>query len=89
MGLGAAADAADGLTIQLVRPATGDVLATALEVHGDGAEHAPGWRTLSYTIPAALAGSRVAVELVATDAGPTDATVEAGVDDVRVTASAP
>ena len=89
VGLDADAGAADGLTVRLVSKATGAVVATALEVRGDGHVHAPAWRSLTFAIPDTLGGSHLAVELVASDAGPSDATVEAAVDDVRVTASAP
>jgi hypothetical protein len=87
VGMSSSADANDRFRIRLVRPSDGTVLATALAVDGDGTSHKPSWRTLAFTIPGGLRGQRVAVELVAVDAGG-DATVEAGVDDVRITASA-
>ncbi len=52
---------------------------------GDGKRHAPRWRSLVKRVPAALAGRRIAIELEAFDTGP-GAIVEAGVDQVRVTA---
>ena len=73
----------DGLRVHLV-DADGDQLTTLLEVSGDGKRREPVWRKLTARIPSELAGQRVGVLLEAADAGD-DATVEAGVDDVRVT----
>jgi carboxypeptidase T len=84
VGMDARATAGDGLSIRLVG-ASGKVLATALTVNGNGAKQAPAWTDLDYAIPASLAGRTVFIQLVATDAG-SDATVEAGVDDVRIVA---
>jgi len=84
VGMSSAADADDRFRVRIVDPGDGSVLATALAVDGDGRRHTPAWRSLAYRIPTELRGARVAIELVAVDAGH-DATVEAGVDDVRVT----
>jgi hypothetical protein len=73
----------DGLRVRLVDP-DGVELTTLLEVSGDGSRREPAWRSLSVRVPGELAGQRVGVLLEAADAGD-DATVEAGVDDVRVT----
>ena len=83
VGLGAGATSADGFRVQLVN-ATGTPLATLLTVSGDGTNHAPAWRVLNSTIPAGSLGQDVAIQVQATDANG-DATVEAGIDDVRVT----
>jgi hypothetical protein len=82
VGMNAHANSADGLSIRLVGPA-GRTLATALTVGGNGTRRTPAWTSLDYAIPAALRGRTVSIQLVATDAGG-DATVEAGVDDVRI-----
>lgn len=84
VGMDDAADDADRFRVRLVDPGEGTVLARALAVDGDGRTHRPRWRSLAYRIPDELRGLRVAIELVAVDAG-RDATVEAGVDDVRIT----
>lgn len=84
VGLGADATAADQFAVRLVG-GDGTPLATPLTVGGDGTSHVPHWQSLDYVIPPALAGQDVAVELTATDAE-ADSTVEAGVDQVRVTA---
>ena len=83
VGLGSDATSSDRFVVRLVA-GDGSVLATALTVRGDGAAHAPSWQLLSYPIPAALSGRKVAVELLAAD-GASDSTVEAGVDQVTVT----
>ncbi len=83
VGLGADATAGDGLSVQLVTT-TGTILATLLTVSGDGAQHDPGWRVLNSTMPAASLGQDVAIQVQASDAS-ADSTVEAGIDDVRVT----
>jgi hypothetical protein len=83
VGHGPGASADDGLRVHVVDP-DGVVLATVLAVSGDGESRDPAWRSLTARIPAELAGLRVGVLLEAVDAGD-DATVEAGVDDVRVT----
>ena len=83
VGLATGAGADDGLRVHLVDP-DGVVLATLLEMSGNGERRDPAWRTLTARIPAELAGLRVGVLLEAVDAGD-DAIVEAGVDDVRVT----
>ena len=58
-------------------PATATSSPRALSVDGDGRSHRPRWRSLAFRIPSELRGERVAIELVAVDAG-RDATVEAG-----------
>ncbi|MEA2621286.1 MAG: carboxypeptidase, partial [Chloroflexota bacterium] len=84
VGLGADARSNDRFTIRLVDQ-SGAPVATALTVHGDRARHAAKWRTLTFPIPAGLQGTDVAIELVASDLG-LDGTLEAGVDQVRITA---
>ncbi len=84
VGMSGATTPADRFRVRLVDPTADTILATALAVDGDGQPHAPRWRSLAYRIPDELRGRRVAIELVAVDAG-RDGTVEAGVDDVRVT----
>ena len=84
VGLGANAPSTDRFVVRLVS-GSGSILATALTVQGDGTAHAPSWQLLSYSIPASLSGHDVAIELVTADRG-SDSTVEAGVDQVRVTA---
>ncbi len=84
IGLSGAADAADAFEVRLVSRATGVAPFTALRVRGDGRSHRPHWATLRVDIPARFEGGDVAVLLRATDAG-SGATVEAGVDDVRIT----
>jgi hypothetical protein len=84
VGLGAGTSGRDRFLVRLTGP-DGRVVATALTVRGNGRDRSPSWRGLDYRIPSALAGRRIAIELVATDAG-TDSIVEAGVDQVRITA---
>jgi murein tripeptide amidase MpaA len=84
VGMSASADAKDRFLVRLVRPQDGRLLFTALAVEGHGRIRRPAWRSLYYRIPAELRGRRVAIELMAIDAGG-DATVEAAVDDVRIT----
>lgn len=84
VGMSATATSRDRFRVRLVDPSDGSTLAQALAVDGDGRARTPRWRTLAYRIPNELRGRRVAIELVAVDAG-RDATVEAGVDDVRIT----
>lgn len=84
VGMSAAATPDDRFRVRLVDPGDGQTLATALAIDGDRRSHRPRWRSLAYRIPTELRGRRVAVELVAVDAG-RDARVEAGVDDVRIT----
>jgi hypothetical protein len=84
VGMSAAATPDDRFRVRLVDPDDGTTLARALAVDGDGHSHRPRWRSLAFRIPNELRGRRVAVELVAVDAG-RDARVEAGVDDVRIT----
>jgi carboxypeptidase T len=84
VGLSGAATSQDGLRVRLV-DRDGQPLATLLEISGSGSKRKPAWRSLVRPLPNDLGVRRVAVELVAVDAGD-DATVEAAVDDVRVTA---
>jgi hypothetical protein len=84
VGMSAAATPDDRFRVRLVDPGDGETLALALAVDGDRRSHQPRWRSLAYRIPSELRGRRVAIELVAVDAG-RDARVEAGVDDVRIT----
>jgi carboxypeptidase T len=84
VGLGATATSVDGFSVRLVA-ADGAVLATALSVLGNGLRQPPTWQTLDFAIPASLAGRSVAVRIEARDTGAAS-TVEAGVDDVRITA---
>ena len=87
VGLGADAGAADGLPVRLVDPATGDELATRSTCAATASAHLRPGTGSSTPVPAALRGRWVAIELEAVDAGA--GTVEAGVDDVRVTLAAP
>ncbi len=88
VGLDAAAGAEDGLEIRLVDAAGGPLGGALVRITGDGTGRAPAWRRIAVRLPDAAAGRRVAIELRARDAGDDgDATVEVGVDDVRVTAS--
>ncbi len=87
VGMSAGAGTNDRFRVRIVRPSDGHVLATALTVSG-GRARKPTWSSLSFAIPAALRGDDVAVELTAVDAG-SGATVEAGVDDVRITVANP
>ncbi len=84
VGMSAAATPDDRFRVRLVDPDDGETLALALAADGDRRSHRPRWRSLAYRIPDELRGRRVAIELVAVDAG-RDARVEAGVDDVRIT----
>ena len=86
VGLSAAAGSADGLTVRLVDDTGVPIGDPLLEIMGTGERRRPAWRTLTVQLPGTAAGTRVAVELVARDGG-SDATVDAGVDTVRVTAS--
>ena len=88
VGMSSDATAHDRFRVLLVRPTDGHVLATALTATGSGGARKPSWHTLQFTIPATLRGEDVAVQLYAADAG-ADATVEAGVDDVRITVASP
>jgi hypothetical protein len=82
--LSANAAATDGLTAQLVSP-NGQVRFTAVVAHGTGSARSIGWTSVDLPIPASLRNQRVAIQFTATDGG-ADSTVEAGVDDVRITA---
>ncbi len=77
------ATAQDGLRIHLV-DAAGARLTTLLKVSGDRTRRTPKWKALNVRLPGGLGGRDVAIELVAVDAGG-GSTVEAGVDQVRVT----
>ena len=83
VGLSANAGADDGLAIRLV-DTEGRRVKVLHKVSGNGRKQRPVWRSLDKAFPRALAGSRVAIEIEAVDAGP-NAMVEAGVDQVRVT----
>ncbi|MFN8621814.1 MAG: M14 family metallopeptidase [Chloroflexota bacterium] len=86
VGLDARAGAGDGLTIRLVDESGAVIGDPLLVVAGDGTDHPPTWRSVSVALPPASAGQRVAVQLEATDdPSDGDATVETGVDDVRIT----
>jgi hypothetical protein len=84
VGMTLKASADDGLRVYLVDK-DGDRLATFLQVSGNGAIRKPVWRSLVKSLPGGLGGRRLAIELVAVDAGP-GAIVEAAVDQVRITA---
>jgi len=87
IGLSAAAGSADGFTVRLVDDAGAAIGAPLLRMTGTGAMQRPAWRTLTVTLPGTAAGTRVAIELSARDdVADGGATVEAGVDTVRVTA---
>jgi hypothetical protein len=64
--------------------ADGTPVATLAEFMGAGTRREPRWRSLERAVPEELAGRRLAIQLVAIDEGP-DSTVEAGVDQVRIT----
>ena len=83
VGFNAAATAEDLFAVHLVA-ADGTRLKTLHRVRGNGTRRSPKWKSLVKTLPASLAGQRVAIELIAVDAGPNGG-VEAGVDQVRVT----
>jgi hypothetical protein len=85
VGLSGAASADDGLRIMVVEPDTGTVVAEVLTVSGDGSSQRPEWRSLVAPIAASASARRLAIELVAVDDPATDAVVEAGVDNPRVT----
>ncbi len=87
-GMSAGADDADRFRVQVIDRDTGQVLVTALDVRGDGTDRTPVWRALSVPLPSSLEGEMVAVLLTAVDGG-SSATVEAAVDDVRITVAAP
>ena len=84
VGLGSNAGSADGLRVRLV-DADGSALAVLLDVSGDGQKRLPAWRTLTAKLPGGHGGEQVAIELRAVDNGD-DSAVEAGFDQVRVTA---
>jgi len=88
VGMSDDAGTGDRFRVRLVRPSDGRVLATALTVSGGSGARTPGWTSLTWSIPASLRGKNVAVELLASDGG-SGATVEAGVDDVRITVATP
>ena len=87
-GMSSAAGADDRFAVRIIGTGTTGVLFTALTVAGDGTTHLPTWRTLRVALPPSLDGQEVAVQLMVADAGP-DASIEAGVDDVRITVAAP
>jgi carboxypeptidase T len=79
----AGAQPGDGLHVHLVG-AGGARLVTLTSVVPRAPTEAVRWQSLSLSIPAELAGTRLAVEVEARDAG-ADTLVEAAVDQVRVT----
>jgi hypothetical protein len=85
-GLDAAAGPRDGLTVRLVDEDGAPIGDPLLRVAGDGSARLTTWRTAAIRLPRGTAGRRVAIQLEARDAGG-DATVEAGIDSVRVTVS--
>ena len=87
VGMSGGSGSNDRFRVRIVRPSDGHVLATALTV-GGGKVRRPAWSSLTFAIPASLRGDDVAVELTAVDAGG-GATIEAGVDDVRITVANP
>ncbi len=88
VGMSSRVTANDRFRVLLVRPSDGHVLATALTATGSRGARTPRWRSLRFAIPAGLRGEDVAVQLYAADVG-ADATLEAGVDDVRITVASP
>ena len=74
----------DGLRIYLV-DAAGDRVEMLFGVSGSGSKRTPRWNSVSKPLPAGYGGQRMSIELVAVDSG-SDATLEVGVDQVRVTA---
>jgi hypothetical protein len=88
VGLDAAAGPGDGFEVRLVDAGGARIGDPLLVITGDGADHPPAWQAWSLALPAEAAGRQVAIELRARDATDDgDATVEVGVDDVRVTSS--
>lgn len=85
-GLDAAAGPRDGLTVRLVDENGSPIGHPLFRVTGDGTARLTAWRTAAIVLPPGTAGRRVAIQLEARDAGG-DATVEAGIDSVRVTVS--
>jgi hypothetical protein len=83
LGHSATAGPEDGLRVVLV-DADGTPVATLAEIMGAGTRREPRWRSLERAVPEELAGRRLSIQLVAIDEGP-DSTVEAGVDQVRIT----
>lgn len=83
LGLSPSAGQHDGLRVHLV-DAGGVRLATLATVSGERRRREPRWRSLTRSVPAELAGRRLAIQLVAVDEG-RDSTVEVGIDDVRIT----
>ena len=81
--LSANAAPTDGLNVQLVYPRAGAL--HRLMAHGTGSARSIGWTSADLPIPASLRNQRVAIQFTATDGG-ASSTVEAGVDDVRITA---
>ncbi len=84
LGLSANASTDDGFRVHLV-DASGARLTTLAAISGDGTRRTPRWKGLAAKIPSGYGGQRLAIELVAVDNGP-EATVEVGVDQVRITA---
>ncbi len=83
-GLDAGADPTDGLTIRIVDEHGEPIGDPLLVVGGTGKTVLSRWWGLAVDLPPATAGRRVAIVVEARDGGG-DATVEAGIDTVRVT----
>jgi hypothetical protein len=87
VGLSAAAGPGDVVQVRLVDADGALAPATLFEAAGDGTDQVPAWRRLALPLPERFAGARAALELVAVDdPADGDATVEAAIDDPRVTA---
>jgi len=87
VGMSAGAGSGDRFAVRLVDDRGTPVGAPLLAIAGTRTALRPAWRTLVVALPASTAGMRVAVELAAReDAIGGEATMEAGVDSVRVTA---
>jgi hypothetical protein len=83
LGHSASAGDGDGLRIHLT-DASGARLETLATVSGNGTRRVPRWLGIVRKIPPGYGGQRLAIELVAVDTG-SDAVVEVGVDQVRIT----
>jgi carboxypeptidase T len=83
VAVGLDAQERDGLHVHLV-DAAGARLVTLASVTREDVPATAEWRTLAAPIPEGLAGTRVAIELEAVDAG-SDTLVKAAVDQARVT----
>jgi carboxypeptidase T len=83
VGFDGRATDSDSFIVRLVN-AAGAKVATVVAVKGNGQTLRPAWKTLAFAIPASLQGTDIQIQLMSTDAG-ADATVEAGVDSLRIT----